>query len=89
MATPSPFSSGPSGVEGAARDEHPSRADVCQQLERILAHPLFQTAQRLSAFLRFAVENVIAGRADQLKEYVIGVEVFRTLSPGVFNLRLP
>jgi hypothetical protein len=76
MAPPSSFPSGSPGVEGAARDERPSRADICQQLERILAHPLFQTAQRLSAFLRFAVENVIAGRAERLKEYVIGVEVF-------------
>lgn len=52
-----------------------SNADVLQQLERILAHPLFQTSQRLSAFLRYTVENALAGRTDQLKEYVIGVEV--------------
>jgi hypothetical protein len=47
-----------------------------RQLERILAKPLFQTSKRLSTFLRFAVENALAGRAEQLKEYVIGVEVF-------------
>jgi hypothetical protein len=56
---------------------HPVRADVEGQLERILANPLFQTSQRLSRFLRFAVESVLGGgRANQRKESVIGVEVF-------------
>jgi tetratricopeptide (TPR) repeat protein len=54
---------------------HCPNPDVLRQLERILANPLFQTSRRLSAFLRYAVENALAGRAEQLKEYVIGVEV--------------
>jgi tetratricopeptide (TPR) repeat protein len=77
MSTPSRFSGGSFGsVERAADCERPTDADIRQQLTRILAHPLFQTSQRLTAFLRFVVENVIAGRAEQLKEYVIGLEVF-------------
>jgi hypothetical protein len=59
-----------------AESPHPSRAEVQRQLERILANPLFQTSQRFSRFLRFAVESVLGGLADQLKESVIGVEVF-------------
>jgi hypothetical protein len=77
MSTP-PKSSGQlfCNPERVADCKRPTDADVLQQLARILAHPLFQTAQRLTAFLRFVVENVIAGRAGQLKEYVIGVEIF-------------
>src|SRR5438046_2517862 len=30
----------------------------------------------MSRFLRLGVEHTLAGRADDLKEYVIGVEVF-------------
>ena len=33
-------------------------------------------SERLSRFLRFAVEQALAGHEDQLKEYTIGVEVF-------------
>ncbi|MGI8745389.1 MAG: ATP-binding protein [Bryobacteraceae bacterium] len=50
--------------------------DVLQQIERILVHPLFQKSHRLSDFLRYAVEKTLAGEAGQLKEFVIGAEVF-------------
>jgi len=46
------------------------------QLEKILATALFAGSERLSRFLRFTVEQALQGRADQLKEYVLGVEVF-------------
>src|ERR1035437_10139923 len=52
-----------------------AQGEVLRQLERILAHPLFQKSQRLSAFLRFAVETTLAGKGDSLKEFVIGAEV--------------
>jgi hypothetical protein len=60
-------------AEQAAPAREPGHAEALGQLERILAHPLFQSSQRLSRFLRFAVENALAGRAGQLKEFVIGV----------------
>ena len=72
-------SRGPRSGGDASRDpekQPPTPAEVTRQLERILAHPLFQTSQRLSSFLRFTVEGVLAGRREHLKEYVIGVEVF-------------
>lgn len=50
--------------------------DVLQQLQRILVHPLFQKSHRLSDFLRYAVEKTLAGEGHQLKELVIGAEVF-------------
>jgi tetratricopeptide (TPR) repeat protein len=47
-----------------------------QQLERILASPGFAQNERMSRFLRFLVEGQLAGREIELKESVIGVEVF-------------
>jgi hypothetical protein len=48
---------------------------VLTQLERILASPIFSRSERLSLFLRFVVEEKIAGRVDGLKEYTIGTQV--------------
>src|SRR5690348_3763685 len=45
-------------------------------LERVLAAPEFVNATRLSRFLRFAVEKSLAGGGAELKEYLLGVEVF-------------
>lgn len=45
-------------------------------LERILADPGFANAERLRRLLRFLVEETLAGRADDIKEYVLGMEVF-------------
>src|SRR5712692_8703780 len=50
---------------------------VRAELAKILASPQFARAERLSAFLRFIVHEAAEGRADALKETVIGVEVFR------------
>lgn len=74
---------GPDKAQGVARDL------VLQQLERILAHPLFQKSQRLSTFLRYAVETALAGKADSLKEFVIGAEVFQrgaSFDPQIDNV---
>lgn len=48
-----------------------------EQLERILRSEAFQQADRLKRFLTFIVEEALAGRQADLKEYVIGVQVFR------------
>jgi serine/threonine-protein kinase len=49
---------------------------VRQQLRRILASKAFRQADRLQSFLGFIVEEMLAGRSDKLKEFLIGVEVF-------------
>jgi TolB-like protein/Flp pilus assembly protein TadD len=54
---------------------------VPEQLGRILSSPQFARAGRLSAFLRFIVEEAAAGRTEGLKETVIGTAVFGK-SPG-------
>jgi hypothetical protein len=45
------------------------------QLNRILASVAFAEAERASRFLRFVVEGTLEGRAGEIKESVIGVEV--------------
>jgi TolB-like protein len=49
---------------------------VRAELERVLASKGFQNAGRLSRLLRHVTEKTLAGDADQLKEYSVGVEVF-------------
>jgi hypothetical protein len=49
---------------------------VQQQLELLLASPLFHSSKRYPSFLRFAVARVLAGQTDQLKERILGIEIF-------------
>jgi TolB-like protein/Tfp pilus assembly protein PilF len=50
--------------------------EIRTQLEKLLASPLFARSGRMSRFLRFSVEHALAGTEGQVKEYLIGVEVF-------------
>ena len=54
----------------------PSAQAVREQLERILASAEFVASDRLREFLRFVVEETLAGRAGQLKAYTIALAVF-------------
>lgn len=54
----------------------PSDDEIRGQLERLLGSAGFANADRMSEFLRFVVARALAGESDQVKEYVIGVEVF-------------
>jgi TolB-like protein len=49
---------------------------IQSELEKILGSRTFRSAQSQSRFLRYAVEETIAGRGHMVKEYVIGSEVF-------------
>jgi eukaryotic-like serine/threonine-protein kinase len=48
---------------------------VRAQLDKILASRPFSGADRAIGFLRFVVDKTLSGEADQLKEYVLAVEV--------------
>jgi len=53
------------------------RADsIRNELERILSSAGFARNERLSRFLRFVVEEQLAGRGGEIKESLIAVEVF-------------
>jgi serine/threonine-protein kinase len=45
-------------------------------LEKILSSPEFVRNDRLSKFLRFVVEQCLEGKAAELKESLVGIEVF-------------
>ena len=53
-----------------------SRSDVMQQLERIVSSKHFRNSKRYPSFLRFVVEETLAGKTDVLKERTLGVNVF-------------
>jgi len=52
------------------------KAAVGEQLERLLQSPHFHKSKRFPVFLRFVVGEALAGRADDLKERTLGIEVF-------------
>lgn len=54
----------------------PAPRPADKQLERILRSETFQRSDRLKRFLTFIVRETAAGRGPELKEYVIGVQVF-------------
>src|SRR5207244_4051144 len=59
---------------------------VRQQLARILASRHFARTTRLACLLRYLVEQTLAGRAAELKEYPIAIAVFD--NPESFDPRL-
>jgi hypothetical protein len=52
------------------------KAAVQQQLDRLLATPLFNSSKRYPSFLKFVVSRSLAGQTDQLKERILGIEIF-------------
>jgi hypothetical protein len=67
-------------VEQAADSWIPSsdleKAAVHQQLEKLLATPLFHSSKRYPSFLKLVVARTLAGQTDHLKERILGVEIF-------------
>lgn len=49
---------------------------VQHQLNRIVASKTFSQVERLKRFITFIVGETLAGHATELKEYVVGVQVF-------------
>jgi TolB-like protein len=58
-----------------------SQRAIREELSKLLNSEIFARSGRLSRFLQFTVEQVLAGKRDRLKEYVIGVEVYDRCSP--------
>ena len=67
MGQREPWEGGPSEV---------SAADCQTQLNRILDSAEFDTTDRGRRFLRYVVEEALAGRGDRIKAYSVAVEVF-------------
>ncbi len=71
-----------------SHSDHPgvSAEAVREALERIAASPRFAGAGRSIRFLRFVVERTLDGKQDEVKEAVLGIEVFDR--PAAFDSRL-
>ncbi|AZO81956.1 MULTISPECIES: adenylate cyclase [unclassified Bosea (in: a-proteobacteria)] len=54
----------------------PSADDVRAELDRLIASPEFNIPGRAKKFLRYIVEETLAGRAARIKAYTVGTEVF-------------
>ncbi len=52
------------------------KAAVQQQLDKLLATPLFNSSKRYPSFLKYVITHSLAGQTDQLKERILGVEIF-------------
>jgi hypothetical protein len=67
-------------TEHAAESWTPSsdaeKTAVLQQLEKLLATPLFNSSKRYPSFLKLVVTRTLAGQTDQLKERILGIEIF-------------
>lgn len=59
-----------------SQSPQPRENEVRAELERILASSCFQASEKRRRFLRFVVEETLAGRANRLKGYTIAVAVF-------------
>lgn len=63
----------PHAEEGLPRGR---RDLILQELELVLASPLFRSSKRCQQFLRYSVQHVLDGDLDHLKERSIGIAVF-------------
>lgn len=59
----------------------PSADEVRAELERLAASPELDVPARARKFLRYIVEETLAGHADRIKAYTVGIEVFER-DPG-------
>ncbi|HUV69987.1 MAG TPA: hypothetical protein VMW15_10025 [Terracidiphilus sp.] len=66
---------GEAAVAALRCDDIPGE-EIAAQLQRILASPSFRNSKRNTEFLRFVVEKALAGSTAEIKERLIGVEVF-------------
>ena len=64
------------GKTAAPAPARSSEPVIRQHLARVLSSATFQQVERLKRFITFIVEEAAAGRGDELKEYIVGVEVF-------------
>ena len=49
---------------------------IREQLDRILEHVEFQATDKMREFLRYVVEETLAGRSERIKGFSVAVEVF-------------
>jgi TolB-like protein len=66
-------------VQSSKLDEYATSVpadEVRTAVERLLADPSFRASERNRRFLRFVIDETLAGRGHRIKSYLIAVEVF-------------
>ena len=63
-------------IESWTPSSEEEKGAVQQQLERLLASPAFHSSKRYAQFLRFVVSRTLEGQGHDLKERVLGIDVF-------------
>ena len=64
-------------MESATQNRiEPSEESIREALRKLSSSPRFASSERLCRFLRFTVEETLAGKTGQLKETIVGTEVF-------------
>jgi hypothetical protein len=58
------------------RQSSPQAGGVREQLERLLNDPLFMHSKHFPNMLRYVVEQTLEGNTPQIRERIIGIEVF-------------
>jgi hypothetical protein len=55
----------------------PEKEAIREQLNRLLASHYFSQSKRSVTFLRFITDHTLAGEAENIKERILGIEIFR------------
>jgi TolB-like protein/Tfp pilus assembly protein PilF len=66
----------PAQSQTASLFAEPSAGATREQIQKIASSEMFENSTRMQRFLCFVAECVLTGRGKDLKEYLIGVEVF-------------
>ena len=75
----------PEGITSVKQGSAVSADEVYSELERIFADSAFATAEKMKRFLRFIVQETLAGRGDALNEALVGIELYSR--DGTFDPR--
>ena len=77
--TQEPFGSGslPRSAASSIPGNSHGEGAIREELERLVNSRTFHSAEAQKRFLRFVVEHTILGRTQEIKEYTLGVEVFK------------
>ncbi|MGD1107801.1 MAG: hypothetical protein ABR865_12220, partial [Terracidiphilus sp.] len=78
----------PGTIESHASPRTPDsrKVEIRATLERLLATQHFSASSRRGQLLRYLVEHTLAGDANKINEYAIGLDVFQ--KPTSFDPRI-
>ena len=79
----------PKASEAPTKPHFITSDEIRAELQRILASGIFATADRMKRFLRFVVDETLAGKGDDLNESSLGIEVYdrdETFDPRVDSI---